>query len=238
MCNILSVRWTVIPQTAPQPWLACSGCGTLKPFQCSGKTWLNANGRRLDAWLIYKCAACDKTWNRPIFERQTIAGIDPATLDALQSNDPDFIRREAFNLDALRRKTKRIDEFAEIDIRKETLCDSRGWTALEIEFAVPLPVSTRLDRLLAAELGVSRSWLQAMQERAVLRTIPDRPDSLRKRIKTGLVLRFDLADETDLEEKWRSLATSSPLVGEDSKAARGRADRLAALGEGFCDGAD
>ena len=88
MCDTFRVRWTIIPQIAPQPWIACSGCGGLRAFQSSGKIRLNANGRRLDAWLIYKCLACEKTWNRPIFERQTVRDISPAVLDALQSNDP------------------------------------------------------------------------------------------------------------------------------------------------------
>src|SRR5262245_59613650 len=44
MCKTLRVRWTIIPKTAPQPWIACGGCGGLKAFQCSGKIRLNANG--------------------------------------------------------------------------------------------------------------------------------------------------------------------------------------------------
>src|SRR5438105_4609827 len=100
MSNSLRVRWTIVPRTAPQPWVACSACGSLRPFQSSGKIRLNANGKKLDAWLVYKCSACDKTWNRPLFERQNIRDISPATLAALQSNDPEWIRTQAFDLQA------------------------------------------------------------------------------------------------------------------------------------------
>jgi hypothetical protein len=212
MCDSIRVRWTIVPLTAPQPWLVCSGCGGLKPFQASGKTRLNANGRKLDAWLIYKCLACEKTWNRSIFERRNVRDIDPAVLDALQSNDPQWIRREAFNLDALRRSSPRIDEFPEVEIAREVRHEPPDWTKLEIELIVPLPTSTRLDRLLASELGVSRSRLQALHDGGTLRTNPDRADILRRRLKTGTQVTLDLATETGREtfaHRQRSLAFGS-----------------------------
>jgi hypothetical protein len=101
MCNALQVRWTIIPAIA----------------RSSQKIRLNANGRKLDAWLIYKCVMCDKTWNRPIFERVNVRDISPAVLEALQSNDPDWIRFEMFNLEALRQKARRIEEFSEFAMR-------------------------------------------------------------------------------------------------------------------------
>ena len=211
MCSTLQVRWTILPKTAPQPWIACSGCGGLRAFRCSDKIRLNANGRRLDAWLIYKCLACEKTWNRPIFERRNVRDIDPATLAALQSNDPDWIRAEAFNLEALRRKTQRVDEFAEFDIAKEIRQETSDWTRLEIELMVPFPSSTRLDRLLASELKVSRTRLQALHEGGMLRTDSDRADILRRRIRNGTRVAVDLAAETGREQWWKPLATGSPL---------------------------
>ena len=66
------------PRTPPRPWLACSRCRGIKPFRCSEKFRLNANGKRLDAWLIYRCASCDNTWNRPVLERRNRRDIDPA----------------------------------------------------------------------------------------------------------------------------------------------------------------
>uniref|UniRef100_UPI0013D6948B DUF1062 domain-containing protein n=1 Tax=Enterobacter ludwigii TaxID=299767 RepID=UPI0013D6948B len=90
--------------------------------------------------LIYKCLTCEKTWNRPIFERLIVRDFDPAVLDALQSNDPQWIRAEAFNLAALRRKSQRVDAFSEIDIEKEVLHEPPHWTTLDIALTVPFPV--------------------------------------------------------------------------------------------------
>jgi hypothetical protein len=176
----------------------CSGCGGLRAFQSSDKIRLNANGRKLDAWLIYKCVTCDKTWNRPIFERRNIRDIDRALLDALQSNDPDWIRAETFNLDALRRKSQRIDDFAELEVRKQLLRDPPDWTHLDIELSVPFPTNTRLDRLLASELKISRSQVSALHENAVLRTNPDRGDIFRRRIRSGTRVTLDLSETSPL----------------------------------------
>lgn len=211
MCNALRVRWTIIPKTAPQPWIACSGCGGLRAFQSSGKIRLNANGRKLDAWLIYKCLGCEKTWNRPIFERQNVRDIDPVVLDALQSNDPHWIRTETFNLAALRRKSQRVDEFPEFDLETEVLHETPDWTTLDIELLVTLPIGTRLDRLLASELRVSRARLQTLHDAGRLRTNSDRADILRRRIRTGTQVTIDLSAEPDRERVWRPLVQGGPL---------------------------
>ncbi|MBX4898105.1 DUF1062 domain-containing protein [Rhizobium bangladeshense] len=211
MCKTLRVRWTITPRTAPQPWIACSGCGSLRAFRSSGKIRLNANGRKLDAWLIYKCLICERTWNRPILERRNIRDIDPMILGALQSNDPDWIRSETINLDALRRKSQRVDEFAEVDIAKEIRHETTGWTSLEIELMAPFPTNIRLDRLLAGELKISRSRLLALYDQGVCRTEPDRADIMRRRIRNGTLVMIDLAMEAEREPYWKALATGAPL---------------------------
>lgn len=189
MCNILRVRWTITPRIAPQPWIACSGCGGSKPFGSSGRIRLNANGKRLDAWLIYRCLSCEKTWNRPLFERRHVHDIDRVMLDALHSNDPDWVRAQEFDIDALRRWARRIEEFSDVDISKEKIdaTDARA-TALEIELRVPLPTGLRLDRLLTTELGLSRSRLNVLNEEGMIRIDPNRKDALRRRIRDGMLL--------------------------------------------------
>lgn len=206
MCAKLRVRWTITPQIPPQPWISCNGCGGPRAFRASGKARLNANGRKLDAWLIYNCIDCDKTWNRPIFERRNIRDIEPRMLVALQSNDPLWIEGEAFDLDALRRKVQRIDEFPECGIAKDILSEACDWTHLEIELTVPLPASLRLDRLLASELGLSRTRLQVLHDQGVLCIASGQTDSLRRRIRGGTVVMLDLSAETGREQLWRPLA--------------------------------
>ncbi|MFS8045050.1 DUF1062 domain-containing protein [Rhizobium sp. BR 314] len=197
MCNILRVRWTISPQTAPQPWIACSTCGSFKPFRSSGKVRLNANGRKLDAWLIYKCMDCGKTWNRTLFERRNLRNLDPDTLEALQHSHPEWVRVQEFDLDGLKRTAKRIDEPPDAIISKERMSEASGWTVLEIEMVTELSVNLRLDRLLAAELAISRSRLQTLHERGSLRAYPGHNGFLRNRAKDGTRIILDLSDASD-----------------------------------------
>jgi len=169
----------------------------LKPFKSSGKIRLNANGKRLDAWLVYKCSDCGKTWNRTLFERRTIRDLSPATLEALQGNDPDWVRLQEFDLDGLKRKALRIDESPDAIVRKEVAQGKASWTTLEIELASVFALNLRLDRLLASELTISRSRLKVLHGRGKLRGHPDHSDVLRHRIKVGMRIVIDLSDEDD-----------------------------------------
>ncbi len=197
MCNILRVRWTISPQTAPQPWIACSTCGGSRPFKSSGKVRLNANGRKLDAWLIYKCADCDKTWNRTLFERKNLRDLDSATLEALQRSDPGWVRKREFDVEGLKRKTKRIDEPPDANVSKEKVSEASSWAILEIEMIAEFSANLRLDRLLASELAISRSRLQTLHEGGKLKAHPDHNGFLRNRAKDGTRIILDLSDAID-----------------------------------------
>jgi hypothetical protein len=170
--NVIRVRWTITPEITPQPWRPCSRCGEPRPFRCSGKFRLNASGKRLDAWLIYKCTDCDETWNRTVIERRTARDLESAMLAAFEANDPALVKRFAFDVAALRRSSHRVAEFGEVEVRKELLCGTRDAstaTLLEISLVVPIQVSLRLDRLLATELRLSRSRIAALADAGRLR---------------------------------------------------------------------
>lgn len=197
MCDILHLEWTATPKTPPRPILACSTCGGSKPFRSSGRIRLNANGKRLDAWLIYRCIACDGTWNRPIFERQTIRAIDPDMLDAMQASTPDFVARIEFDVQALKAKAGRIEESDDIETRKAVLRHDADWRRIAITLALPHPTGLRLDRLLAAELPLSRSRLQVLFDRQEIRVAPERKDALKRGIRDGTLITLDLRDEAE-----------------------------------------
>ncbi|MCM5557799.1 DUF1062 domain-containing protein [Pleomorphomonas sp. JP5] len=164
MSDCLRIRWTIVPRDCPRPVLPCPTCGGDRPYHPSGKIRLNANGKRLDAWLIYKCDDCDRTWNRPIFERRLAADIPPAELAALRSADPAFARRLAFDLAPLRRKTSVILQADGVDVEKAVLAGNAGATTVEILLAVPHPTGLRLDRLLSIELGCARGRIAKLAD--------------------------------------------------------------------------
>ncbi|ANT48910.1 DUF1062 domain-containing protein [Mesorhizobium amorphae] len=198
MSGLLRIRWAIAPKFAPRPLINCNRCGGTRPYQCSGKFRVNANGKRIDAWLIYRCIDCDNSWNFGILERCNRRDIEPAVLQGFESNDPALAHRHAFDIVALRSRTGHVEEFAEVAVDKRRLGDAPETpSALELRLALETPTSLRLDRLLAGELGISRSRLQALEERRSLSVDPGGAKALRKPVRTGTVVRIDLSSEPD-----------------------------------------
>lgn len=186
MSAILRVRWTITTQTLPEPWLSCSRCDCARPFRCSEKFRLNANGKRLDAWLIYRCATCDETWNRPLFERRQRSEIEPPLLDALHANDREWARRFAFDVAGLRAFTSRIEGADGITVHEQALsAPARPLSRLEIELVLIGATPLRLDRLLAAELGLSRNRIASLHDEGRLIVVPGGQKMLRRPLRHG-----------------------------------------------------
>jgi len=198
MSRTLCARWTIAPAIAPRPLINCNRCGGFKPYRCGEKFRVNANGKRIDVWLIYRCVDCDNSWNFTVLERRNRRDIEPALLTALESNDPAFVRRHAFDGAMLRNRAGRIEEFPDVTVRKELLDgEPSGAAALALELRLEGTTPLRLDRLLAGELGLSRSRLQALDDRMRLTVEPDGARALRKPVRDGLAVRIDLAGEAD-----------------------------------------
>jgi hypothetical protein len=198
MSGLLRIRWAIAPEIAPRPLINCNRCGDVRPYRCSGKFRVNANGKRIDAWLIYRCIGCDNSWNFMVLERRNRRDIEPALLAALEGNEPVLARRIAFDAAALRGRAGRIEEFAEATVQKQMLEGNvAGATGLRLELRLEAATSLRLDRLLAAQLGISRSRLRDLEERKLLTVAPEGAKALRKPVCDGLAIRIDLAGEAD-----------------------------------------
>jgi hypothetical protein len=193
MSEILSVKWTIVPQKPPQPWLHCKRCGGTRTFRSKDKLRVNANGKRVDAWLIYKCTSCDHTWNRPILERRHVRSVDPIALASLHANDPKLAGRLAFDVAGLKRWAPRLAEVADVVITKEVLSGSIAQARqLLILCVVPHPISLRVDRLLAEELQLSRSRVQALAKSGALAAPPSGSRMLCKAVRDGMKLMIKL----------------------------------------------
>ena len=155
---------------------------------------VNANGKRIDAWLIYRCTACDGTWNRPVLERRPVGSIEPEILSKLMANDAELVAQIASDAEDLRRHAPRLKETAEIRVTKSVLSGnmSRPRT-LHIVLAVPQPVAPRLDRLLAEELSLSRNRIHALAKAWALTVAKaNTARALRKPVREGTELTIRL----------------------------------------------
>jgi hypothetical protein len=190
------VRWRVIPLETPRISRHCSNCGITRQFTCSNNFRLNANQRKIDVWLIYRCGNCDSTWNCTIFTRSAPEEIGAELYRHLQDNDRETAWRYAFDLARLRRLGVCVDAAVPVWVERVSLggvaVNGGGQT---IFFELPYPCEVRLDKLLAGELCVSRSSIQHWFDQGVLHVWPADKHALRKPVRNGQVIALAVAPD-------------------------------------------
>ena len=81
----------------------CGGCGKKQEFENSYKFRVNANGKYLDVWLIYRCRKCKHPWNLTIYERIKSSKIKQEDYDLFAENDYDLALRYGNDIVFLKR---------------------------------------------------------------------------------------------------------------------------------------
>ena len=81
----------------------CGGCGKKQEFENSGRFRVNANGKHVDVWLIYRCKNCKHSWNLTICERTRPARIPTELFEAFQENDAEAALAYGRDIDFLKR---------------------------------------------------------------------------------------------------------------------------------------
>lgn len=75
-----------MPTRLPLVRRRCHACAS-GLFRASGKFRVNANHKRLDAWLLVHCTACGDTVKLTLFERMNVRSVSTDLLDRLHHND-------------------------------------------------------------------------------------------------------------------------------------------------------
>ena len=181
-------KWIIIPKNTPEIITCCSKCGSGSRFECSNSFRINANGKALDVWLIYKCSACNTTLNIEILSRVKHSQIGKALYSAFVENDIDTARYYAFDSATMKRNKVVVGyENVGYDIEKSEHDGDAG--RLEIVMDLKLPI--RLDKLLGEGFGLSRSTVQCMLEGMEI-SCAEQEVSANMKVKRGLVLRVNL----------------------------------------------
>jgi hypothetical protein len=68
----------------------CGKCGCKKNYINTKRFRVNANGNRVDIWLIYQCEKCKHTYNLPIYERIRPSAIEKDEYERFLANDEEL----------------------------------------------------------------------------------------------------------------------------------------------------
>lgn len=154
--------WKIIPESLPGVKRNCSKCGVKREFINSGKFRINANGKNIDVWLIYRCEKCGTTWNMAVYERKAADTLDREEYLGFMENDSRlaiWCGRDPALFAKNRAEAVLTDKG--YCVETTTIEGKRDNSKpLEVEIEMHFPMKLRLDRLLADQLGVSRSAIK------------------------------------------------------------------------------
>lgn len=90
MSYVRKFEYTIIPEESFRILRNCSGCGCKTVFHNTNCFRVNANGNKVDVWLIYQCIKCKHTNNLTIYERRRPESIDKQEYKKFISNSRDL----------------------------------------------------------------------------------------------------------------------------------------------------
>jgi hypothetical protein len=173
----------VVALATPRVARHCSHCGGPRRFASSDRFRINAQKRRLDVWLIYRCADCQATWNLEVRARCLPEALPAELFARLQHNDRATAWAHAFDRGLLDRAGARVD--LEVPYRVDRPPFPAPGTALLVELRFDHACAVRPDRLLCAELAASRSRLCQLVERRLVQLAPHDGCAWRRPARAG-----------------------------------------------------
>lgn len=202
-------EWNMIPKSAPPVGRNCSGCGRKTGFMNSGNFRVNANGSRIDVWLIYRCEKCGTSWNMDIYARTPLTAIDKGQYESFLKNDREAALAFGCRKDILsRNKAEVLWEQMEYEVEMKTQEDAgpekeesnrkRNCVAGRfITIRNRYGISLRLDKFLSRLLGCSRKDIAQMEKEGKLSVVLGGRDSRSKIPEYMEILLTEYMDESE-----------------------------------------
>jgi hypothetical protein len=163
--------WVVKELALPTIVKACVDCRSTR-HRPTGKFRVNASGKLLDVWMLICCELCDRTSKIPVHERVNVRALPSERLLRFENNDPAMVRHLTMDAVLARKAAHRLDWSGTWELETDMpFYDVTGAdpVALEIVVRFELPVPVRVERLLRAGFGLSRSALRGMVDAGRLR---------------------------------------------------------------------
>ncbi len=163
------ILWSVSLKKAPALQRQCPKCGG-GAYENSGRFRVNANGRKLDVFLIYRCVCCKATWNLTVLARVAPESVPPALYRAFLANDAELALRFGCDAAFLKRNGARFTIEA-TDVSVEG-AQPRADGA-EIALTPETPLDFPAYKAAAIGLGLSNARIRRLIETGALTAARD-----------------------------------------------------------------
>ena len=167
MSYLEKIEYEIVPQESLSIIRNCSGCGKKSSFRNTKRFRVNANGNRLDVWLIYQCEKCKHTYNLAIYERTKVSSLSQKEYQCFLSNDEQLAEMYGRKYQLFKKNRAEIDLEA-INYqytRLKGISDSaNNEQPVEIVIHNPCGLKIRPEKQIAEVLSLSRSQVKKMTE--------------------------------------------------------------------------
>ncbi len=146
----------------------CPKCNRKTYYKNTGKFRVNANGSKLDIWLIYQCEECKHTLNLSIYERQKVSSISREEYQRFLGNDEQLAEMYGKNIQLFRKNKAAIDpekvNYAFVKLHETTeYSDLKGQIIIAINN--PYQLKIRPEKQIAEISGLTRSQVKTLFEK-------------------------------------------------------------------------
>jgi hypothetical protein len=163
--------WVIRELGLPVIVKACVACRSTRHHP-TGKFRVNANGKLLDVWMLINCELCARTSKIPIHERIHVRALEHERLVLFEKNDPAMVRRLAMDGALAGKAGYRLDWSGTWELETDMPfyeLDRESPAPLEVVIGFELPAPIRVEKLLMAGFGLSRSAAKSMVDSGHIR---------------------------------------------------------------------
>jgi hypothetical protein len=163
--------WVVGEIGLPAIVKACVSCRSARHHP-TGKIRVNASGKLLDVWMLICCEQCGRTSKIPVHERAHVNSLDHERLLMFERNDPAVVRQLAMDTALAGKVGYRLDWTGTWELETDLPfydLEHEGAAPLEVVIRFELPAPIRVEKLLMAGFGLSRSAVKGMVDSGRIR---------------------------------------------------------------------
>lgn len=164
-------EYVMIPQESFSVIRSCAGCNTKTNYRNTKRFRINANGNKLDVWLIYQCEKCKHTLNLTIYERQKATSIPQSEYMRFLNNDEELAEQYGRDFQFFQKNKAEVDteaityRFVKLhETEPESTCRQKAL----INIQNPYRLKIRPEKQIAEVLSLSRSQVKKLLEQEVI----------------------------------------------------------------------
>ena len=161
MSYLKKIEYKIVPDDSFAVIRNCSGCGKKVHYVNTKRFRVNANGNRLDIWLIYQCENCKHTLNLTIYERQKASSVPRDAYLRFLDNDEALAEEYGRNVAFFKKNKAEVDygtyHFEMLNETEDAEC--QGGEQLVV-IQNPFGLKLRPEKQLAEALALSASCVK------------------------------------------------------------------------------